>query len=295
MVAGHKVDEKANDLSKEVDTDFLASIETLVLDQAEAFVFQNLEHVEEVLKALNKVPKKLTQLNDITRMKEIYSAKVPRNVKYESVIGTNVHSYAQLVRQDIVIQKFTNLDLQCMLDTHCSTNLFGQVKLSKVQPNRASEIAKDLKVKLTLKRLPPVNSFEHSDDSRFQSFTKTLWNGIYDDCPGYTLLLVPQYFDYVRLKNFIKQRNAQVACISEYSEKKQCQRQRALYENNEKPVLMITERALVFQKITIRFARNIVLYSIPESPDILETSIPDMMRLESWNSILKHRLNKIKN
>lgn len=48
-----------------------------MLDQAEAFVFQNLEHLEEVLKALNKYPKKLTQLNDITRIQEIYSAKLP--------------------------------------------------------------------------------------------------------------------------------------------------------------------------------------------------------------------------
>jgi uncharacterized protein (DUF1778 family) len=49
-----------------------------VLDQAEAFVFQNVEHVEEVLKALNKPPKKLTQLNDIIRLRELYSQKVPK-------------------------------------------------------------------------------------------------------------------------------------------------------------------------------------------------------------------------
>ena len=39
MIAGQKVDEKANMLDKGVDTDFLASIEYLILDQAEAFVF----------------------------------------------------------------------------------------------------------------------------------------------------------------------------------------------------------------------------------------------------------------
>jgi len=73
MLAGHKVDDKANELTNEVDTDFLASVEFLVLDQAEAFVFQNLEHLDEVFGALNKTPKKLTQLNDITRIKEIYT------------------------------------------------------------------------------------------------------------------------------------------------------------------------------------------------------------------------------
>jgi hypothetical protein len=30
------------------------------MDQAEAFVFQNVEHLEEILKLINKTPKKLT-------------------------------------------------------------------------------------------------------------------------------------------------------------------------------------------------------------------------------------------
>ena len=68
--------------------------------------------------------------------------------------------------------------------------------------------------------------------------------------------------------------------ISEYTDKKECQRLRTVYEMKEAPVMMITERALVFQKIRVRFARNVILYSIPESPDIIESSIPDMMHLD---------------
>jgi len=48
MITGEKVDDKANSLNQ-MDTDFLANIEYLVLDQAEAFVFQNMEHLDEVL------------------------------------------------------------------------------------------------------------------------------------------------------------------------------------------------------------------------------------------------------
>lgn len=47
---------------------------------------------------------------------------------------------------------------------------------------------------------------------------------------GYTILLVPQYFDYVRLKGFFRRKNAQVAVISEYTEKREAQRLRSLYE-----------------------------------------------------------------
>lgn len=59
MITGEKVDDKANAL-KQMDTDFLANIEFLILDQAEAFVFQNMEHLDEVLESLNQRPKKLT-------------------------------------------------------------------------------------------------------------------------------------------------------------------------------------------------------------------------------------------
>ena len=50
---------------------------------------------------------------------------------------------------------------------------------------------------------------------------KTLWQGIYQNCTGYTVLLVPSYFDFIRLKNYFKSKNAQVAMISEYTAKKE--------------------------------------------------------------------------
>ena len=42
-------------------------------------------------------------------------------------------------------------------------------------------------------------------------------------------------------------------------------------------MLMITERALVFQKIRVRYARNLVLYSIPESPDTIDDNLAEML------------------
>ncbi len=64
------------------------------------------------------------------------------------------------------------------------------------------------KLKMTLRRLPSVKSFEHVDDSRFSFFTKMIWEKLYEDNPGYTVLFVPSYFDFVRLRTFFKNRNA---------------------------------------------------------------------------------------
>lgn len=97
------------------------------------------------------------------------------------------------------------------------------MKLMKVYENRARTMADHLKLSVTLRRIPPVQSFEHADGARYTLFTKSLWKGIYEDnTSGYTVLLVPNYFDFVKLKSFFKSRNAQVAMICEYTEKKEC-------------------------------------------------------------------------
>ena len=62
-----------------------------------------------------------------------------------------------------------------------------------------------------------------------------------------------------------------------------------MYEQKELPVLMITERALVFQKLRVRFCRNLVLYAVPESPDIIE-AIPEFMHLKMGDKLQEHRL-----
>jgi U3 small nucleolar RNA-associated protein 25 len=118
-----------------------------------------------------------------------------------------VQSYSQLFRQNIVLSKFQNIDLQATLDQYCSSNVFGRVSITKLQPNRAVAVAKDLKLSMTLKRIPPVASFEHADEARFQLFVKTLWQDIYEKCTGYTVVLIPSYFDYVRLRNYIRDKN----------------------------------------------------------------------------------------
>lgn len=82
--------------------------------------------------------------------------------------------------------------------------------------------------------------------------------------------------------------------ISEYSEKKDCQRNRHFYETCEKPVLMITERALVFDKIKLRYAKNIVLYSLPESPDTFTDALCDTLDPQNYKPIIKMRLNMAK-
>lgn len=96
MISGHQTDEKTNAMEQKIDRDFLANIETLVLDQAEAFVFQNMDHLDEVLSSLNQKPKKLTQINDITRLKDIYTHKLQNQASGRA--NSDTLTYSALLR-----------------------------------------------------------------------------------------------------------------------------------------------------------------------------------------------------
>jgi hypothetical protein len=57
---------------------------------------------------------------------------------------------------------------------------------------------------------------------------------------------------------------------------------------------MITERALIFEKIKLRYARNIVLYSLPESPDTFTDALCELSKASNWKMIMRMRLNVTK-
>ena len=274
-----------------IDFDFLSSIEYLVLDQAEAFIFQNVEHLEEILKLLNRTPKKLSDLNDISRIKDLYTGSD----------ASLTEKLPTLFRQTILLSKFRNVDLDYCLDQFCSSNVFGSINMPKIHPHRALEQCSSLhsssggNLKITLRRLPNVETIEHIDDARFSFFTKQIWDKLYEDNPGYTILFVPSYLDFVRLRNYFKNKNAQVAYISEYTEKKDCQRNRHLYETKEMPILMVSERAIIFDKIKLRYARSVVMYGLPESPDTFTDVLCEVTREDNWDIIMKVRVNLLKN
>ena len=57
---------------------------------------------------------------------------------------------------------------------------------------------------------------------------------------------------------------------------------------------MITERAIVFDKIKLRYARNVVMYALPESPDTFTDVLCEITNAENWKIIMKLRVNKLK-
>ena len=58
---------------------------------------------------------------------------------------------------------------------------------------------------------------------------------------------------------------------------------------------MVTERAIIFDKIKLRYARSVVMYGLPDSPDTFTDVLCKITKIENFEPIMKLRANLIKN
>lgn len=61
------------------------------------------------------------------------------------------------------------------------------------------------------------------------------------------------------------------------------------------PILMISERAIIFDKIKLRYASNVVMYGLPESPDTFTDVLCEITKEAGWDAVMKQRVNMLKN
>lgn len=64
--------------------------------------------------------------------------------------------------------------------------------------------------------------------------------------------MVPSYFDFVRLRNFLDDVEASFVGLSEYSSHSESQRGRAHFVNSRLRLLLYTERHHFYKRIRIR-------------------------------------------
>lgn len=118
-------------------------------------------------------------------------------------------------------------------------------------------------------RLPlPSDATPTSDlEARFQYFVTKTWPRIKEAAHGGgQLLYIPSYFDFVRVRNFLKSETASFLAVSEYTDRSDAARARSLFADGRKRVLIYTERAQFYHRYRIRGIKDIFFYQLPEHP-----------------------------
>nr|XP_002127793.1 digestive organ expansion factor homolog [Ciona intestinalis] len=229
--------------------DFLSSIEIFVLDHADVFMMQNWEHVLHIMKHLHLQPKD------------------SHDVDFSRVFDYCLDGHSKHYCQNLV---FTSVDLPSIstLQTKYCSNRNGLVSFndSKLEGSVCGVIKQ---LPLGFHRLNTFQlKFSDVPDTRFKFFLDYISKA--QQQPG-TLVYIPQYYDFVRIKNHMRRQVKSAAgpafgYISEYSDSKTVGKARRNFLIQKFPILLYSERYHFYHRPNIKGIKHIVFYDLPTHP-----------------------------
>ncbi|XP_061699169.1 U3 small nucleolar RNA-associated protein 25 homolog isoform X2 [Syngnathoides biaculeatus] len=226
------------------DFDFLSSIEILIVDQADVFLMQNWEHVLHVMKHMNLQPLE------------------SHGVDFSRVRMWNLNNWARYYRQTLVFSSIQDPQINNILTKQC-VNYRGQISVKN--------ILKTGSICQVLVQMPHVFQRFSSDsflnhDARFQFFVDKVLPQYRDSVMSHTLIYIPSYFDYIRLRNYLKKQEMSFASVCEYSPKSEVSRARHFFLKGDKQFMLFTERFHFYKRYIIRGIQNLIFYGLPTFP-----------------------------
>ncbi|NXF08138.1 DIEXF factor, partial [Smithornis capensis] len=227
---------------KKRDFDFLSSIEILIIDQADIYLMQNWEHVLHLMKHINLLP-----LDS-------------HGVDFSRVRMLNLNNWCRYYRQTLLFSALQDPQINSIFNKHCF-NYVGQVAIRNV-PLSGSISHVVVQLPHVFRRLE-AESVASVIDARFQFFINNVLPEYRDAIMSHTLIYIPSYFDYVRLRNYFKKEDLNFTHICEYTKKAGVCRARRFFLKGEKQFLLFTERFHFYKRYTIKGIRNLIFYELP--------------------------------
>ncbi|KAJ3444141.1 orf protein-related [Anaeramoeba flamelloides] len=230
---------------KERDYDFLSSIEITILDHADVLLMQNWEHILTIWKVLNKLPE--SQGNtDFSRVKHWY-----------------LDGQAKYFRQNLIFSRFNTIEINAFFNNSklfCSSSK-GKFKLI---PKYLGVIDMVIpQVKQVFQKIK-ITNLANIDDIRFNFFKNHL-NTIKKDFGSYTLIVIPDYFDFIRIRNLFNKNDLSYCICSEDSSTNKIAASRSNFFHGRRKFLLISERFHFFKRYKIRGVKNIIFYGLPKN------------------------------
>ncbi|XP_077286205.1 U3 small nucleolar RNA-associated protein 25 homolog [Arctopsyche grandis] len=230
---------------EERDFDFLASVELLILDQAEIFLMQNWDHLLHILDHLHLQPKK-THGTDFSRLR-----------------SWAVNGWTKYYRQTLLFSSVSLPEINSLFNKKCF-NYAGKIRVhNPVDAGSVRQVA--VQVPQVFRRIDVKDAIT-ALDSRFEYFIKEIIPQYKDSIMAHTMIYVPSYFDYVRIRNYFKKEDVSFVQICEYSKDAKIARARDMFFHTEAHFLLYSERFHFFRRVRVKGIRHIIFYQPPIFP-----------------------------
>ncbi|XP_045187130.2 U3 small nucleolar RNA-associated protein 25 homolog [Mercenaria mercenaria] len=232
---------------KERDYDFLNSIEVLIIDQADILMMQNWDHVLHIMQHLHLQPQE------------------SHGVDFSRVRMWTLNGWGKYYRQSLIFRSVPVPEISALFNKHCH-NFAGKNEF--IRPPSTGTICQ------ITAQLPQVfhrldsTVYSKIPDDRFDFFIKKVLPHHSDAGMSQTLIFVPSYFDFVRLRNYFRREEINFVQICEYSKDKTVNTARNLFYHKKVPYLLYTERFHFYKRVRLRGIRHIVFYGLPQYPNL---------------------------
>ncbi|XP_036341679.1 digestive organ expansion factor homolog [Rhagoletis pomonella] len=242
--------------------DFLNSIEILILDKTEMFLAQNWENLLHVIDHLHLQPQSLSSVN------------------LQRVRPWCLNGLCRFYRQTIVLSSHELPEIRSLFSNKCF-NYSGKVSVSN--PILQGDINNVFVTTPQIFHLMDTTSLDSVFDARFRYFVKEILPRYRKPSFAHCMIYVPSYFDYVRLRNYLKAESINFAQICEYTKREKVARARDMFYHSGVHFLLYSERYHFYQRTRIKGIRHLIMYQPPMWPQLYSEMV-NMMNDSNQNA-----------
>ena len=248
--------------NNDVECDFLSSIELLIIDQAEIFLAQNWENVLHVMDHLHLQPKTL------------------RTTNINRVRSWCLNGLSKFYRQTLLFSSHELPEFRGIFNNKCF-NYEGSVRISN--PIINGDIRNVIVPLSQVFHRIECSDLDQVFQTRFNYFVNKILPQFKSTIFAHTMIYVPNYFDYVQLRNYFKAENLSFVQICEYTKKEKIARARDMFFHSGAHFMLYSERSHFFKRTRIKGIRHIIMYQPPQWPHFYSEMI-NLMHSSNQNS-----------
>lgn len=243
---------KKKKISKKGDSDFLSSLDLLIVDGLDHIMMQNLEHLQHLISSCNGIPVKPHASTDYSRILPLY------------LDGKGAQK-----RQNVVFSSLLTAEMNTFLRGSLSLNVSGFIRVEEEGP--FDGVMRDVFIKKSLTTSPQFHlikncsSVKESVCERRKYFIETFYDLLSSgNAKTGTLIFMSSYFDFVQLKEVFEEKGIKFACLSEYSSSQDISRSRTAFFNGTVSCLLVTERFHFYRQYQLRGCKRLIFYHLPD-------------------------------